>query len=306
MNDLYGGLDLGTTFSKLHTGEIFASGISEKVYDMAQNVMTVDGKRYTMELFSENASYDMNSNKALNRNIKLNFLYSLHKLADKDMGIFKDVLVNLPAKQWENESSVKMYKKLLEFDNSVFVDVNGEQKELYVDSIGVVPEDFPAYFTEEVNNARFNKRKVLLIGIGSFNSNQYLIKNDEIEESDSNEMGCLRIFQKVASAINSVHNTNVKKEGVYDVMQNGLFKDGEVIDITSIANEIIYPECEKFAQEMKLRWSINNISNVICVGGGSIVLKPYLCKYIPHLELINNAQNVAAKGMKYMLELMAS
>jgi hypothetical protein len=306
MNDLYGGLDLGTTFSKLHTGEIFASGISEKVYDMAQNVMTVDGKRYTMELFSENASYDMNSNKALNRNIRLNFLYSLHKLADKDMGIFKDVLVNLPAKQWENESSVKMYKKLLEFDNSVFVDVNGEQKELYVDSIGVVPEDFPAYFTEEVNNARFNKRKVLLIGIGSFNSNQYLIKNDEIEESDSNEMGCLRIFQKVASAINSVHNTNVKKESVYDVMQNGLFKDGEVIDITSIANEIIYPECEKFTQEMKLRWSIDTIQNVIMVGGGGLVLRPYLCKYIPHLELINNAQNVAAKGMKYMLELMAS
>jgi hypothetical protein len=51
MNDLYGGLDLGTTFSKLHTGEMFPAGISERVYDMAQNVMTVDGKRYTMELF---------------------------------------------------------------------------------------------------------------------------------------------------------------------------------------------------------------------------------------------------------------
>lgn len=306
MNDLYAGIDLGTTYSKLHTGEIFASGVSEKVYDMAQNVMSVGSKRYTMELFSENASYDMNSNKALNRNIKLNFLYSLHKLATDDMGIFKDVLVNLPAKQWENESSVNMYKKLLEFDNSVFVDVNGEQKEIYVDTIGVVPEDFPSYFTEEVNNIRFNKRRVLLIGIGSFNSNQYLIKNDEIEESDSNEMGCLRIFQKVASAINSVHNTNVKKESVYDLMQNGLFKDGEIIDIASIANEIIYPECEKFTQEMKLRWDINTIPNVIVVGGGSIVLKPYLCKYIPHLELINNAQNVAAKGMKYMLELMAS
>lgn len=306
MNDLYAGIDLGTTNTKLHTGEIFASGINEMVYDMARNVMTIDGKRYTMELFSENANYDMNSNKALNRNIKLNFLYSLHKLADKDMGIFKDVLVNLPAKQWENESTIDMYKKLLQFDNSILVDVNGEQKELYVDSIGVVPEDFPAYFTEEVNNIRFNKKRVLLIGIGSFNSNQYLIKNDEIEESDSNEMGCLRIFQKVASAINSVHNTNVKKEEVFETMRDGLFKDGNVVDITSIANEIIYPECEKFAQEMKLRWSINNIPNVIAVGGGSIVLKPYLCKYIPHLELIDNAQNVAAKGMKYILELMAS
>jgi hypothetical protein len=306
MNDLYAGIDLGTTNTKLHTGEIFASGINEMVYDMAKNVMTVDGKRYTMELFSENANYDMNSNKALNRNIRLNFLYSLHKLADKDMGIFKDVLVNLPAKQWENESSVNMYKKLLQFDNSILVNVNGEQKELYVDSIGIVPEDFPSYFTEEVNNTRFNRKRVLLVGIGSFNSNQYLIKNDEIEESDSNEMGCLRIFQKVASAINSVHNTNVKKEEVYDIMKDGLFKDGEIIDITSIANEIIYPECEKFAQEMKLRWSINNIPNVIAVGGGSIVLKPYLCKYIPHLELINNAQNVAAKGMKYILELMSA
>ncbi|MDD4778975.1 MAG: hypothetical protein PHT02_00030 [Tissierellia bacterium] len=160
MTDLYAGIDLGTTYSKLHTGEIFASGISEKVYDMANNVMTIDGKKYTMELFSENASYDMNSNKVLNRNIKLNFLYSLHKLATNNMGIYKDVLVNLPAKQWENESSVNMYKKLLQFDNSVLVDVNGELKELYVDSIGVVPEDFPSYFTEEVNNTRFNKKSI--------------------------------------------------------------------------------------------------------------------------------------------------
>jgi hypothetical protein len=298
---MYASIDLGTTRIKDHLGNCYASGISERVYDMANYVMTLEGKKYTMELFHEKAIYDVNSNKALNTNARLNYLYALHKITNGDMGIYKDVVVPLPAKQYENEESVAMYKKLLTLDNSIMVDVNGNTKEIYVDSVGIVPEDFPAYYTEEINTERFGNAKTLLIGIGGFNSNQYLIKNGDIIKSDSDEQGCLQLFSDIASIINSKYNSNISLEEVYSTLTKGLFYKGEYIDILPIAKEPIMEYCKKFYNKLKLKFSVDTVPFVPCVGGGSIFLTEYLREYIPHLELIKNAQNVAAKGMRYML-----
>lgn len=300
---MYASIDLGTTRIKDHLGNCYASGISEKIYDMANYVMTIDNKKYTMELWNENANYDINSNKALNRNVKLNFLYALHKITSDEMGIYRDVVVGLPAKQYDNEESVAMYKKLLSFEDPILVDVNGLRRELYVDNVGIVPEDFPAYYTEEVNHKRFNGERVLMIGIGGFNSNQYLIENDEIIKSDSNEMGCLRLFSDIQSIVNSKYNSDIKLEEVYKVLTKGLPYKGEYIDIRPFVKEVIMDYCKKFYNNLKLKFSVDTIPYVIAVGGGSIVLSQYLCEYIPHIELINNAQNVSAKGMQNMLEL---
>jgi hypothetical protein len=299
--DLYASIDIGTTCVKLHTGEKFSSGISENVYDMATKVMTLDKKKYMMELYTGKTNYDINSNKALNKNARLNYLYGLHKLTKGNIGIYKDVVVPLPAKQYENEESVAMYKKLLTLDNSVFVDVNGDTKEIFVDTLGIVPEDFPAYYTEEVNNERFNGKKVLLLGIGGFNSNQYLIHNDDVMLADSDEKGCLSVFSQVASIINSRYNSNIAYEEVYEVLTHGLQYKGKPIDIKPLAKESIMAYCKEMYNNLKLKFSVDTVPNVICVGGGSIVLSDYLREYIPHLELIKNAQNVAAKGMRYML-----
>lgn len=299
--DLYASIDIGTTCVKLHNGEKFSSGVSQNVYDMATKVLTLEGKKYMMELYTGKTNYDINSNKALNKNARLNYLYALHKLTKGNMGIFKDVVVPLPAKQYENEESVAMYKDLLTLDNSVFVDVNGETKEIYVDTLGIVPEDFPAYYTEEVNSERFNGKKVLLIGIGGFNSNQYLIHNDDVMLADSDEKGCLGVFSQVASLINSRYNANIEKEEVYEVLRDGLPYKGKYIDVKPTAKEIIMPYCKEMYNNLKIKFAIDTVPNIIAVGGGSIVLSEYLREYIPHLELIKNAQNVAAKGMRYML-----
>lgn len=84
MSEPYGAIDLGTTSTKIHTGEIFASGVRDTVYSMANNVMTFNGKKYTMELFNEKVNYDINSDKSLNRNIQLNYYYALHKMTSDE------------------------------------------------------------------------------------------------------------------------------------------------------------------------------------------------------------------------------
>jgi hypothetical protein len=291
-------IDLGTTFIKLHNGEKFPSGVSKKVYDMATTVMTIDNMSYTMELFN---NYDANSNKSLNKNVKLNYLLALHKVTQGTLGIYKNVIVPLPAKQWDNEESVQMYKNLLTLDNSIDITVNGVTKEIFVDNVGIVPEDFYAYYTEEVNNERFNGNRTLLLGIGSWNSNQYLIENDNIIKSNSNEMGCLKVFVEVAETVNAKYNSDIKVVEVYKTLTEGLSYEGKIIDIKPLVKDILMQYCSDYYQDIKNKFSVKTIPYVICIGGGSIVLSEYLREYIPHLDLINNAQNVAVKGMKYMI-----
>lgn len=296
-------IDMGTTIIKPLHASMFASGIREDLYDMAKNVMSIGNKKYTMELFNENADYDTNSNKALNKNIKLNFLYALYKSTTDNLGLFKTVMVGLPAKQWEKDSVVQQYKDVLTPTDSVVVGVNGLDKEIYIEDIIVVPEDSPAYYAKETQNERFNGDRVLLVGIGSFNSNQYLFENDEYIDFDSNEKGCLKVFQKMASEINAEYNTDIKTEQIYNVLTKGLFINGERVPIASIIDEIGYEFAKDFYRTIKLRWDIKTIPYVELCGGGSIVLNKYLKEYIPHLELLPNAQTIAVKGMEELLRM---
>jgi hypothetical protein len=294
---------MGTTIIKPLHAPMFASGIREDLYDMAKNVMMIGNKKYTMELFNENADYDTNSNKALNKYIKLNFLYALYKSTSESLGLFKNVMVGLPAKQWEKDSVVQQYKDALNISDSVVVSVNGISKEIYVEEILVVPEDMPSYYALETNNERFNGDRTLLVGIGSFNSNQYLFENDEYIDFESNEKGCLKVFQKMASEINAEYNTDIKTEQIYTILTKGLFINGERVPIASIIDEIGYEYAKDFHRTLKLRWDVKTIPFIELLGGGSIVLNKYIKEYIPHVELLPNAQTIAVKGMEELLRM---
>jgi hypothetical protein len=77
----FAGIDLGTTYTKTHTGLVFPSGISETVC-LSNNILEIDGKKYTMELLNDKSEYEINMNKGLNKNTRLNFIYALFKIAN--------------------------------------------------------------------------------------------------------------------------------------------------------------------------------------------------------------------------------
>jgi hypothetical protein len=295
-------IDFGTVATKLHTGEIFPSGYSEIIYNMASQVMTVDGKKYAMALFNEKAQYDTNSDKSLNKNIRLNYLYSLHKLTKDDIGIYTGALVSLPALQWKNDNIVARYKKIFEFENNVpkLVDLNGVSKELYVDDVEVVPEDSMAYYSDLMQSERFNKRRVLIVGLGSFNMNQILYENDEMIDCDTVEIGCLKIFQDMASAINCVSNTNIVREQMHDIYQHGL----KNIDVKTLVKPVGIIYEHQIYRQLKLRWSVDTIPFVILIGGGNIIMADYIKELIPHAELAPNPQVIAALGMGEVVRMV--
>jgi hypothetical protein len=298
---MYAGIDLGTTFTKTHTGEIFPSGISEDVYNMANKVMVVDGIKYTMELFNEKAEYEINVNKTLNKNARLNFLYAMYKISPYENGVYKGVIVGLPASQWKNDNNINAFKKLLDLTDSIDIEVNGISKTIFVENLEIVPEGSTAYYA--LDYKKFNGRKVLILDWGGLTLNSILFQNDEIIDLYTDEFGSLKIYKDIAGEINSILGTNIKLEDMHDVILNG-FPIKEKIDLVKeIIERITINYCKQIYKNLKLKWDVETIPYISLIGGSSLSLGKYLCKYIPHIVIEKDAQILAAKGMGYVARM---
>lgn len=294
MTDLYAGIDLGTRFTKTNNEIIFPSGNSQKISNMANNVMTIHNEKYSMGLFNEKASYDINVNKTLNKNIKLNFLYALYLNSDEDLVMYKTVVVGLPASQCTEENTNE-FKKILTTEDTIDIDVNGVRKTIYVDNIEIVPEGSTAYYA--IDYEKFNKRKVLILDWGGLTLNQHLFYDDELIDSNTDEFGSLKIYQDMAGRINSEFGTNIKLEELHDILINGLQYKGKNIPIRETIKDIALNYCENIYKKLKLKWDVDTIQYIPLVGGTSIIMINYLREYIPHCYLENKPQFLSAIGM---------
>lgn len=292
----FAGIDLGTTYIKDHKGNIFPSGISENIYS-SSNIMTVDGKRYSMELSNQKAEFDININKGLNKNTRLNFLYALYKLANQDETIFQNCIVGLPCSQWKSEITVEQFKKYLNVYEPITIEVNQEEKTIQIDNLDVVPEGSTAFYSLEMDTQRFNGRKVLLIDWGGLTLNSILFENDEFVDCHTDEFGILKVYKDMAEAITSSTGENVQYTDMFAILQSGFIVNGKEVEIEQIIKPIAIEHCSNIYKNLKLKWSVSSIPYVCMIGAGSINMTRYLKNYIPHAELQPNPQLLAAIGM---------
>jgi hypothetical protein len=294
MSDLYAGIDLGTRFTKTNTEIIFPSGMSQKINNMANNVMTINNEKYSMGVFNEKVSYDINVNKTLNKNIKNNFLYGLYLNSPEDLVMYKTVVVGLPASQCTPENTEE-FKRLLTTDDTLDIDVNGFKKTIFVDNVEIVPEGSTAYYA--IDYEKFDKKKVLVLDWGGLTLNQHLFYDDELIDSNTDEFGSLKIYQDMAGKINSEFGTNIKLEEIHEILINGLQYKGKTIPVRETIKDITMSHCENIYKKLKLKWDIDTIQYIPLVGGTSIVMIDYLREYIPHCYLENKPQFLSAIGM---------
>jgi hypothetical protein len=291
------GIDLGTTYTKTSNERIFPSGISENIY-LSNNVMEVEGKKYAMGLNSQKAILDTNINKSLNRNARLNFIYALFQDAQGNDCMFNNVTVGLPCSQWKNDETVNQFKQILDISDLLTVSVNGLEKRIFVETLHCIPEGASAYFAPEMRNERFCGRKVLLLDYGGITLNQILIEDDSVVDLHTDEFGILKVYKEMAEKITSDIGIDVKMEDMLDILKYGLSNKGEIIDVSDIIKPIALSYCNQVYTSLKLRWSIDNIPFVPMVGAGSITMYRYLKEYVPHIELQDNPQLLAAIGMR--------
>ena len=295
---MFAGIDLGTTYTKTHSGIIFKSGISDKYIDMASNVMTIGNSSYAMELFNERAEYGININKSLNINTRLNYIYALYKMAE-DYTEYESVIVGLPASQWKLSNIVENYKQFLNLNELIDVEVNGITKKIKVNGLNIVPEGSTAYYAMDYQ--KFEGRKTLLLDWGGLTLNQILFINNEIVDVDTFEDGVLKIYQEMISDINTqISGSNVCIEDMFEILTKGYYFKGYEMDIKPIIDKIAFSYCERVYKKLKLKWGVDSIKNIPLVGAGSITMEKYIKAFLPQSELQDNAQILAAKGMEYI------
>jgi hypothetical protein len=289
------GVDLGTTYTKIHTGDIFPSGISENIC-LSSNVLTLNNKQYTMEQNNFRAEFDININKGLNKNTRINFLYALYKTADM-YTIFDNCICGLPCSQWKNTNTVEKFKEYLTVPEPLTLSVDGLEKTIQTESLEIVPEGSTAYYAQEMDYTRFNGRKVLLLDFGGLTINTILFDQDCFVDCHTDEFGILKVYKDMAEKITTETGYDVKYTDMFDILQYGLNIDGKPIDIEPMIKSIALSHCNNIYKNLKLKWSINTIPFVQCIGAGCITMYKYLLQYVPHAELTPNPQTIAAIGM---------
>jgi hypothetical protein len=294
------GIDLGTTYTKDHLGNIYPSGISENTL-MSTNVFAVDNKQYAMELHHQRAEYDTNINKGLNKNTRINFLYALYKLAESENTIFETVLTALPCSQWKNDITVEQFKKYLLYNMPLELDLNGNKKTILIENLEIVPESSTAYYATNMDYYRFNGRKVLIVDIGGLTINSCLYDGDQYVDCHTDESGILKVYKDTAEAIMTETGENIRYTDMFNILKSGLYIRGQKVDIEPIILPVIMTHCNSIYKDLKLKWSIDTIPYVIMIGAGSITLHKYILHFIPHAELSSDPQIIAAIGMGEMV-----
>lgn len=288
------GIDLGTTYTKTSKERCTPSGISEIIYPNNDVIIIEDESKYTVGLQNIN---EININKSLNKNSKINFLYALYLESQYEENYFEEITVGLPCSQWKNENTVQQFKDILLPKNIFTVNVNNKTKKFIVDSITVVPEGSTAYYTNDINNHRFNKQKVLICDLGGRTLNTLLFENDDLIDTHTEELGVLSVYPKIAEKISTETGTSIKNEQVFDILKNGLFYKGKQIEIDLFISDIIYNYCNNIYKNLQLFWNVDTIKYVLMIGGGSIIMTKYIQQFIPQAELQNNPQLLSAIGM---------
>lgn len=292
------GIDLGTTFIKTSSERVFPSGVSENVC-LSNNVFEYGDKSYAMGL-STYRSNDININKSLNSNLKLNFLYALFLEGREYNCVYQNVVVGIPASLWKNTKNVQQFREILESDDILNLKLNGLEKNIVIENIDIVPEGSCAYYASEMESERFNGEEVLLLDWGSLTLNECKFFNDELVDMQTSEVGVLKAYKDMADKITLETGIYVSIENMMSILTKGLFHNGELIDVEPYIKPIASEHCGKVYRDLKLKWGINTMPHVIMLGAGSIAMYKYFKEFVPHAQLANKAQTIAAIGMGEM------
>ena len=261
----------------LEIGNITTSVISEDLeYTFESRIMEAQDQHLlddTREIFEVNNTKYMAEMGVFENNLykyeKKNFVnmmkYSIGKAAKS--GNVK-VITSIPANQY-NAFKDEM-KNVIMSNNQISIVVDGEEKNITIEEVGVLPEGYSIYKTTP-KELLVEGAKTLIIDIGGGTTELIFIdENGKFINGDSISVGLLELFDRIQSDIQSSSKKLLKIEDVRK------FVDGELkvigLDEYSFTNIV-----DKFAVELLnlIRGKASDIDqqNIIVVGGGAKILQ---------------------------------
>ncbi|MGL5085493.1 MAG: ParM/StbA family protein [Clostridium sp.] len=277
-------LDIGSFNTKINTGEIL-----ENRFILDNSSETFGAETITLEnntYFFNKGNFDYTFSK-VHKNIEVPLLYALGK-AGAEGSI--NIILHLPASQYnmKNELVEKLQGKSFEYK------VNGQDKKITLDTVGVLKEGLAAFYSLPKRNDGL----IAIIDIGGRTTDVFTFVNGNPEKEISVSVGTLDYFKLIAAELNG-QGQNRKIEDIHKLIQHN------IIDLCNF-EDINKKFTKSTINEIKIEVENLNDYQIILAGGGSEYFNKYYSEAFKKVEVMNNnikancigAENIGkAKGL---------
>lgn len=229
--------------------------------DNDRDIFEVDNKKFVAEM----GVFENNLYKYEKKNFVNMMKYAIGK-ASKSGNV--KVITSIPANQY-NSFKDEM-KNVIMSNNKISVAINGEEKNITIEEVGVLPEGYSIYKTTP-KELLVKGAKTIVIDIGGGTTELIFIdENGKFVDGDSIPSGLLDLFDDVQLDIQSKSKKLLTREDIRKYIDGELAVIGlDDYDFTNIV--------DKFSIELLnlIRGKASDIDqcNVIVAGGGAKILK---------------------------------
>lgn len=253
---------------------IFTSGLVESDYKPAVgDCLQYQGHYYT--LTEQRIPYMRD--KTLDERFFVLTLFAIAKEMEKnnipnDAILQVDLPIGLPPKHYG-----ALYKKFSEYFRNreeIYFTFKGKVYRVKIENVAVFPQDYAAAMTIYPQITEYNK--VLTVDIGGFTLDYLLIRKGKPDLSvcESLEMGVITLYNRVISRINSEYDILLEETDVDSIIrQKKADCDRQVI---KTVQDMTQTYVDNFLGTIRERGIDLRTGCVIFIGGGSLLLKPYL------------------------------
>lgn len=178
-----------------------------------------------------------------------------------------NLCILLPVVQIDKSKAMKQ-----QLENNLFkCKINNVERNIKVNKVAIVPEGYSAFFNEEVNS------DTLIIDIGSrtinFAAFTKKVGQDTftIEDNWTEKLGIFDLYTRIKDVENEVGNDYIE-EDIERLIHN------KVINVQDKMYEDFLVD---ILNRAKSRINLKMYTNIVFIGGGSLVLKDFIEKYTP-------------------------
>lgn len=253
------GLDLGNYAVKTSTKVNFLSKITQEENFISEDKIIYNGNAY----FIGHGEFSTDWVKSRKENTLIMLYTAIYKSSEE---LINKVVIGLPIQQYKN--SKEEIRELIISNRCG--EVNG--RHIIIDDVVVAPEGASVIYNIKGNlRTEIGKKQLVIVDIGGRTTDVTMFFNQKIQEVKTIPVGVLNIYQDIVNYINSKYNQSFLLEDGETVLEEGLFLDGEIKDISFITH-ILKKHFDSIYKELQLKFNLSK-GYVYLTGGGSNIFE---------------------------------
>lgn len=283
------GVDLGNYAVKTSEGVHFLSKVIESNGFYDEKEVIIDGEK----LILGEGEFETDFNKSKKENT-IPLLFGALAMSDKREQYFQ-VVLGLPIQQYKSNKADIV--KFIENNRVKEVVIAGKKRDIFITDIQVAPEGASAYYNlSSVNKAAIGRKQLVVVDIGGRTTDVCLFKDKQIKNYKTIPVGMLNVYNDIVNVVNELYTKNFELEYGEEVLDEGLFIDGEYKD-TGFIKPILKKHFDSIFKELQLNFDISK-GYVLLTGGGASIFKKAFANRLKNLIVSGDNVFDNVKGFK--------